>query len=48
MTPEFTILDDALHFRDGSFEHAMFLLRDQQEQLVYRAVMLKELAYMPI
>ena len=48
MTPEFTILDDTLQFHDGAFEHALFLLRDQQEQLIYRAVMLKELTYMPI
>lgn len=48
MISEFIILDDALHFRDGSFAHALFLLQDQRGALIYRAVMLKELAYMPI
>ena len=48
-TPEFTILDDALTFHDDVFAHALFLLEDHRTgQRVYRAVMLKELAYVPI
>lgn len=45
---EFTILDHVLSFEQGRFHHALFLIRDQAGQLLYRAVMLKELTYVPI
>ncbi len=47
--PEFTILDDTLVFADGVFQHALFWLEDHRSGTrVYRAVMLRELAYVPI
>jgi hypothetical protein len=47
--PELTILDDTQGFADGVFQHALFLVEDHATgQRVYRAVMLKELADVPI
>ncbi len=45
---EFTILANDLAFANGHFRHALFLLQDEAGRQSYRAVMLKELAYVPI